>query len=65
MNNKVNAEIITEYINSNGLTNKEFCRQCNISLSTFYRIVRGGDFNLKSLFRVAKKINLPLYKLFK
>ncbi len=64
MKDKLNVEIIEEYIKTNNLTIKDFCKQCNISISTFYRIMHGKDFNLLSLFRIAKKINVPIHEFF-
>ena len=64
MEDKLNIKIIEDYIRTNNLTIKDFCKQCNISVSTFYRIIQGKDFNLLSLFRIAKTINLPIHKFF-
>ncbi len=64
MNDKLNIQIIEKYIKTNNLTKKEFCKQCNISTSTFYRIMQGKDFNLLSLFRIAKKMNVPIHQFF-
>ena len=64
MQDKLNVKIIEEYIKANKLTIKNFCMQCNISVSTFYRIIHGKDFNLLSLFRIAKTINLQIHKFF-
>lgn len=60
MSAKVNANLFSEYIQNNRLTVKEFCKQCKVSLSTYYRIIQGKDFNLISLFRIARKINVPV-----
>ncbi len=64
MKDKLNVQIIEEYIKTNNLTKKDFCKQCNISVSTFYRIMHGKDFNLLSLFRIAKNMNVPIHKFF-
>lgn len=60
----MNVEMILEYIKSNNLTNKEFCKQCRISTSTFYRIMNNKNFNLVSLFKIAKKMNVRVCQLF-
>ncbi len=65
MNEQLDVEKITEYIKENGLTKKEFCKQCNISPSALYRITHGKNFNLISLFRIAKRMNVPIHQFFK
>lgn len=57
-------EIIEEYISANKLTKKEFCKQCGISISTFYRIMNGKDYYVISLYRIAKKLNMRLNDFF-
>ncbi len=52
-------ELIEEYIAREKITKKEFCRRCKISLSTFYRIKNGYDFDLHILFKFAKVIGVP------
>ncbi|MCI8412988.1 MAG: helix-turn-helix transcriptional regulator [Clostridia bacterium] len=64
MNDKVNFRIITDYITANHLTKKEFCKQCNVSISTFYRIAHGKNFDLHSLFKMAKRMNIAFHLLF-
>ncbi len=64
MNKELNVGIIEDYILTNRLTIKEFCRQCNISISTFYRIMHGKDFYLISLFKIAKSMNIRLCRFF-
>lgn len=64
MNKKMNVNLITEYIAANQLTVKEFCKQCQISTSTYYRIMSGKDCNLLSLFHIAKAMNIPLQQFF-
>lgn len=63
--NTINTKLILEYIQINNLTMKEFCKQCNISIATFYRIIKHKNFKLISLFRIAKKIQAPVHTLFK
>lgn len=54
MINLLNTKMITDYITTNHLTKREFCKQCKISITTFYRIMKGKNFNLIALFRIAK-----------
>ena len=64
MNGKLNTKLIFDYIKNNNLTKKDFCSQCKISASTFYRIINGKDFRLVALFKIAKIMNLNLYQFF-
>ena len=64
MNNKLNINLIFEYLNKNNLTKTEFCRQCKISRSTFYKIINGKDFQIIALFKMAKVMNIKPYQFF-
>ena len=64
MKGKLNINLIFEFLNKNRLTKTEFCRQCKISPSTFYRIIKGKDFRLDALFKIAKIMNLKLHQFF-
>lgn len=60
-----NIGIIEEYKLKNGLTVNEFCELCKISESVYYRIMRGGDVKLNSLFKITKKMGIPIHLIFK
>ncbi|MBD5100703.1 MAG: helix-turn-helix transcriptional regulator [Clostridiales bacterium] len=62
---KPNSQLIIAYIENNNLTKKEFCQQCKISISTFYKIINGKNINLISLFKIAKIMNVPVHMFFK
>ncbi len=64
MDKQLKTEIITEYICSHRLTKKEFCKQCKISIPTFYRVMQNKNIKLITLIKIARKINLPIYKFF-
>ena len=64
MNDKLNVNLIFDYINKHHLTKSNFCKQCKISTSAFYRIINGKDFQLIALFKIAKIMNLKLYQFF-
>ncbi|MDE7158169.1 MAG: helix-turn-helix domain-containing protein [Clostridiales bacterium] len=64
MKRKMNVALIAEYITANQLTVKEFCKRCDISVSTYYRIMQGNDCKLLSLFRIAKTMNVLLQQFF-
>ncbi len=63
--NQVNTELITEYVWKNSLTKKEFCEQCKICMSTYYKIMQGKDLSIRTLFKVARGMNIPIHQLFK
>lgn len=60
----INTRLINDYIKDNHLTKKEFCKTCKISVTTYYNIINGKDFNLLSLFRIAKTVGVPIHRLF-
>ena len=60
MKGKFNTEIMNEYVKANKLTKAEFCRQCEISVSTFYNIINGKNVYLKSLLKIAKRMNVKI-----
>ena len=64
MNVKINVKLIKEYLKINNLTIKEFCEQCKIRERTFYRIMKGENFNLLSLLKIARRINIRLCEFF-
>ncbi len=64
MHKPLNTDIIKKYLDDNGLSIKEFCRQCKISTSSFYRIMQDKNFRIISLFKIAKKLNIPIHKFF-
>ncbi len=61
----VNTKLISDYIKNNNLTKKEFCKQCNISKSTFYKIMAGKNYYLIALFKIAKKMGVKIHYLIK
>lgn len=65
MNDVLNVDVIAEYIKANNLTQREFCLQRKISRYAFCKIMQSNTFNLKTSFRVAGKLNVPVYQLFK
>lgn len=65
MRTKINTELIAKYIKDNGLTVKAFCKQCDISVNTFYRIMNGKNIKLVSLGRIVKAMGICSYQIFK
>lgn len=64
MSDKINTEIISEYISANNITRKAFCKQCGISTATLYRIMNGKNFYLMALFKIARTIKIPIHRFF-
>lgn len=63
--NIINVDMILQYIKMNRLTKKEFCKQCQISTSTFYKITRNENFHLIALFKIAKNMDVKVSQLIK
>lgn len=63
MNYGLKIDLITNYIKANRMTRKEFCKQCNISLSTFYKIMRGKNCRLSALWKISRVMHLQIYEL--
>lgn len=65
MNEILNINLINKYINDYRFTECEFCSLCKISNDDFNALMSGADFNIISLFKIAKQIEAPIYRLFK
>ncbi|MCI8596421.1 MAG: helix-turn-helix transcriptional regulator [Clostridia bacterium] len=61
----INVELIKQYIKENKLSVKEFCKQCKVSVSTYYKIINGKNFDLIYLYRIAKRLHLSIHEIFK
>ena len=64
MNNLIKTELIENYLKENKLTKAQFCKICNISPSTFKRIMSNGNFRINALFKVARVIEIKFYQIF-
>lgn len=49
---------------NNKMSKTKFCKVCKIGISTFNRIMNNKNFNLISLFKIAKTINVRICELF-
>lgn len=65
MESHVSGQMILDFIKDNQLTKKEFCKQCKISTSTLDRILKGKNFRLIYLFRIGRRMNVPIHKMFR
>lgn len=61
---RINTQMILDFIQDNGLTKKAFCEQCNISSSTLDRMLKGKIFRLRTFFRVADYMDKNLHEFF-
>lgn len=59
----INTKLILNYIKLNNLTKREFCKQCDINESTFYRIMKQKNTYIMPLVKIAKKINVKVREL--
>lgn len=64
MTASLNTKTIEEFMAENRLTKKGFCTRCKISVATYYRIMQNKDVNLRSLFKIAKTMGVPIKTLF-
>ena len=65
MKNNFNTEIIEEY-NKNNLRKKQFCKLCKIDCYVLDKILDGKvNIKINYLFKIAEKINIEIYELFK
>ena len=65
MKSEVNSKLILEYRKANRLTIKEFCKKCNISAPTYYKLLKyGNDYQITTLFNIARAMNVSISELF-
>lgn len=65
MKNEINISIIQDYILKNKLTKTKFCKLCGIRVGIFNKIIKNDlNFGIKSLFKIAKVLNIEIYELF-
>ncbi|MBQ7307266.1 MAG: helix-turn-helix transcriptional regulator [Clostridia bacterium] len=66
MKNTINIEIIENFMFENKISKTEFCKMCEISLSTLNKIMNNDDnFETIALFKIAKVIKIRVYQMFK
>ena len=63
--NRINIELINNYLIENNLSKSMFCKRCGISYITFQKIMSGKtNFRITALIRVAWGIGVEFYQLF-
>lgn len=51
---------LEHYLSENGITVDDFCKQMNLDVRTYDKIIRGEKVGLTTLFVLAHKIGLSL-----
>jgi predicted transcriptional regulator len=65
MKKKIKTNVIEHFIKENQLSKTRFCKLCDISLSTFRKIMaQDYRFRLKAIFKIANAMNIPVGNLF-
>ena len=74
MRNRIKIEMVYDYMKNNNLSKTKFCKLCNIIPAIFKKIemfnlsgrkvVKGYNFNIATLFKIAKFIGVKLYEFF-
>lgn len=64
MKDIINTQVIKDYIITNKLTKTDFCKLCEISVSTLNRLFSGEDIYITTLFKIAKVMKVSIYLLF-
>lgn len=55
----IKTELITNYIQQNNLTIKEFCKQCKISHNTYRKIMNGEtNIRISTMYKILVKIKI-------
>ena len=66
MNYRFNYEVIIDYIKEHGLNKTQFCKLCNISISTLNKMLAGYlNININLGFKVCDLLNIKFSNLVK
>ena len=65
MEKEIKTELIVEFIERNGLTERQFCKMAKIRFSTYEKLIK-QDYNIwvKEVFKIAKAMKVEITKLF-
>jgi transcriptional regulator with XRE-family HTH domain len=65
MKDKINIEILKNYMKEQQLSKTEFCKQCKISMEVLNKILANdSNFGIVALFKIARKLNMQIHELF-
>lgn len=63
--NSINSQKVYDYMKANHLTRNEFCKQCGISINTFYAVLKQKNVRLTSIVKIARTMNVRIHELFR
>ena len=63
MEKTINAQLIEDYIQTNGLSKTAFCRRCHISNETYEKILTKKAVPLLSIGKIAKAMDMGIGQL--
>lgn len=59
------TDLILDFMKSMGWSKTKFCKTCKVTRLTFEKILnKNYHFSIKSLFRIAKVMNIEVWELF-
>lgn len=64
MENQINVNKILDYIKANNLSKTEFCKNCNMSVSTLNAILTNKNFKLTAIFKIARAMTCHIKDMF-
>lgn len=63
-NNPINTKLIISYLKDNNLSIRKFCKLCQISSSTYGRIMGKGNCRINAVFKIARVLNIRACQMF-
>lgn len=65
MEKEIKTELIVEFIERKGLTERQFCKMAKIRFSTYKKLIK-QDYNIgvEEIFRIAKAMEVEARELF-
>lgn len=65
MGNKININLIIDFIKAKNLSKNTFCTLCKISTATLDKILAGKrNFRIIALFKIARLLGVQIYEMF-
>jgi len=58
------TRFLEEFLKTENLSMREFCKRCKIGHSTLKKICNGEDYKYVSLYKVARAVGVQMYELF-
>ena len=59
----INTNLIKKYIKDNNLTTREFCKKCDITYSSYLKIMKSTIKRFKPIYNVSIVLNVKLKEL--